>query len=228
MKPYREWVSGWPCSVRIIHRKTDMLLLSEVPIDPEPARRTIASLWEETELYLKSHPIFGMSLEPVDGMPGAPAIAVEMAQAGRAAGVGPMAAVAGAFAERVVRVYEGEMAAENGGDVFMRSNRERSLRVFSGNPKIQGPKIAIPPGSWGIATSSGKMGPSLSFGYSWAATVVAETGALADAWATRLGNEVRPGVEANDALRVIKGAEGVLGALVIADDWLAFFGLRLV
>ncbi len=227
MKPYRERVSGWPCELRVVHRKTDMLILSEIPLDPEPVRRTIARLWEELEAYLKGHPTFRMSLEPVEALPGAPAVAVEMANAASRAGVGPMAAVAGAFAEQVAREYEGEIAIENGGDAFVRTERERVFEVFAGNPKIPEMRIVLPPGSWGIATSSGRLGPSLSLGKAWAATVVAESAALSDAWATRLGNEVRPGSDPREALSVIRDADGITGALVIAEESVAIWGLRL-
>ncbi|MGC8893418.1 MAG: UPF0280 family protein [candidate division WOR-3 bacterium] len=227
MKPYRERVSGWPYRARIVHRKTDILLGSENPIDATPGARIIVSLWEEMEGYLERHPVFGRSLDPLEPLPGAPAVAINMAQAGKAAGVGPMAAVAGAFAERVVMAYHGDVAAENGGDVFMRTSRERVFEVFSGNPKLPGPRITVPPGSWGIATSSGKLGLSLSLGRAWAATVVAESGALADAWATRLGNEALLDNDPEGALLAIKGAEGVFGALVITEESLAVWGLKL-
>lgn len=227
MKPYREMVSGWAHAVSVVYRKSDLLILSDKPPDPEPGRRVIIRLWEELEAYLERHPVFGKSLEPVEPLANAPAIALEMAEASRAAGVGPMAAVAGAFAEQVAREYRGEIGVENGGDAFIRSKSERFFRVFSGNPKMPGPRIAIPPGPWGIATSSGKLGPSLSLGCAWAATVVSRTGALADAWATRLGNELRPGTDPKEALSVIRGSEGVLGALLIAEDSMAIWGLRL-
>lgn len=227
MKPYRERVSGWPYELRVVYRKTDMLILSETSISPEPARRTIARLWDELEAYLEEHPAFRMSLEPVEALPGAPAVAVEMAKAAGRAGVGPMAAVAGAFAECVAREYRGEITAENGGDAFVRTERERVLEVFAGNPKIPAIRIIIPRGSWGVATSSGRLGPSLSLGEAWAATVVAESAALADAWATRLGNELRPGSDPRDALSVIRSANGITGALVVADESVSIWGLRL-
>lgn len=227
MKTYRERLAGWPHYARLIHRKSDILIASESPIDPEIGRGVLLRLWEELSAYLKKDPLFGISLEPLSPKPNAPEIALEMAEAARQAGVGPMAAVAGAFAEHVASVYPGEICVENGGDVFLRSRRERHLEVFSGNPRIPSLRIALPPGSWGIATSSGRIGPSLSLGNAWAATVVARTGALADAWATRLGNEARPGVNPEEALSVIKGSEGVMGSVVVSDESLAVWGLRL-
>jgi|YNPNPStandDraft_1061719.scaffolds.fasta_scaffold10835_3 ApbE superfamily uncharacterized protein (UPF0280 family) len=228
MKTYRERLSCWPCYARLLYRKTDILIASESPIDPEMGKRVLVRLWNELTGYLRKDPLFGMSLEPVRPRHYAPEIAFEMAEAARQAGVGPMAAVAGAFAEGVARVYPGEICVENGGDAFIRSRRERHIEVLSCNPRIPSVRIALPSGSWGIATSSGKIGPSLSLGNAWAATVVARSGALADAWATRLGNEAGPGASPEKALSVIRGADGVLGGMVISDESLALWGLRLV
>jgi ApbE superfamily uncharacterized protein (UPF0280 family) len=45
----------------------------------------------------------------------------------------------------------------------------------------------------GCCTSSATVGPSVSFGVADAVTVFAADPALADAWATRLCNDLRPG-----------------------------------
>jgi hypothetical protein len=45
----------------------------------------------------------------------------------------------------------------------------------------------------GICTSSATVGPSVSFGTADAVTIFARDVALADAWATAICNEIRPG-----------------------------------
>ena len=58
-----------------------------------------------------------------------------MALAGQAAGVGPMAAVAGAVCEAVAAgVGDGvrELILENGGDLYVASARERIIGIFAG------------------------------------------------------------------------------------------------
>ncbi|MEO0140269.1 MAG: UPF0280 family protein [candidate division WOR-3 bacterium] len=227
MKPYRGRVSGWRHAIRIVYRHSDILLLSEEPIPSGPACERLKELWSELEGYIARHPIFKMSLEPVDPSPPVPDIVAKMCSAAEAAGVGPMAGVAGAFAEEICQAYEGDMAIENGGDVFIRTGEERVAEAFIGNPKLPSLRLVIPPGRWGIATSSGRLGPSLSLGNAWAATVVAESGALADAWATRLGNELGPGVPVREAMEAIKGQDGVLGAILAGDTEIAAWGLRL-
>jgi hypothetical protein len=80
------------------------------------------------ETYIASHPEFLTSLEPVTLKPGAPEIARRMARAAVLAGVGPMAAVAGAFAEEVGEVLtdcpdvivENSYEICNGAGLFLR------------------------------------------------------------------------------------------------------------
>jgi ApbE superfamily uncharacterized protein (UPF0280 family) len=95
----------------------------------------------------------------------------EMADATREVGVGPMAAVAGAIAESVGKEllpYSDEVIVENGGDIFLKTSKERFIGVYAGKSKFT-KKIAfsILPDETplGVCTSSGTVGHSLSFGY---------------------------------------------------------------
>jgi len=54
------------------------------------------------EDYIANHRDFRTSLEPLDPLAGAPLVAQRMARAARLAGVGPMAAVAGAIVSFVI------------------------------------------------------------------------------------------------------------------------------
>jgi ApbE superfamily uncharacterized protein (UPF0280 family) len=76
----------------------------------------------------------------------------------------------------------------------------------------------------GVCTSSGTVGPSLSFGRADAVTVVSPSGAVADAAATRIGNQVKRRGDINRALAVAPEIEGVLGAVIIMGDRVGAWG----
>ncbi len=139
------------------------------------------------------------SLEPLDRDLAAPPIAAAMLRAGEAAGVGPMAAVAGAIAEAVgkaVRATFGlaEIVVENGGDLWIDVRSPLVVSVYAGLSSLSRTfGVIVEPSlcPCGLACSSGTVGPSLSFGKADAAIVLCPDAAAADAWATSLGNRIR-------------------------------------
>lgn len=181
------------------------------------------------ETYIASHPEFLTSLEPVTLKPGAPEIARRMARAAVLAGVGPMAAVAGAFAEEVGEVLTDcpDVIVENGGDLYIRTTRERLVMVAAGlSPFSHRIAVRITPreSPLGVCTSSGTVGPSLSFGQVDAAMVKATSASLADAVATGAGNRVSTGDQLGAAIEYVQSIAGVTGILVIKDDRMAAWG----
>ena len=113
----------------------------------------------------------------------------------------------------------------------MVSYRTRRVAVFAGeSPLSMKVALEIHPEETplGVATSSGTVGPSTSFGRADAAAVIAPDAALADAVATALGNRVRGRGDMGPALEWALSVEGVRGALVIVGGSLAAKGkLRL-
>lgn len=186
------------------------------------ARRAI-----QTELALR--PEFGTSMAPLRDRPGASGIVRTMYAAGRRAGVGPMAAVAGAVAEFVSRDLlgaSGETIVENGGDIHLVSKQRRTVAVFAGRSPLSG-KLGIavpPPADLGVCTSSGTVGHSHSEGRADAAVVIADDCAFADAMATALGNRVRRPEDLPGAVEWALSVEGVRQALAIMGDALAVGG----
>jgi uncharacterized protein len=182
------------------------------------------------ENYIRSHPLFLHSLEPVKVEESAPPIVQVMARAARATGVGPMAAVAGAMAELVglrLLEYTAEVIVENGGDIFMKSARQRLVGVYAGSSPFTG-KLAVEIGpsytGRGVCTSSGTIGPSLSLGLADAAMIVSSSTALADAAATAVGNLVKSPGDIPAALERGRQIEGIDGILVIAGDSMGVWG----
>lgn len=196
----------------------------------EHVERLVLVLRHDLEMYIKIDPEFKTTLTPHIILPEAPPIAQLMAQAGNSTGVGPMAAVAGAFSEMVGKELSNlssEVIVENGGDIFLASNSTRLISVFAGLSVFSNRlAIEVPAGKTplGICTSSGTVGPSLSFGKADAAVVVAVSPALADAAASAVGNAVKTVHDVEKGIEIAKSLPNVLGALVIKDDKLAAWG----
>ncbi|WP_031515003.1 UPF0280 family protein [Desulfofalx alkaliphila] len=182
------------------------------------------------EQYIQRHPEFAKTLKPLSPLDGAPAMAVEMAEAAKLAGTGPMAAVAGAFAQYVGKRLLGrsrEVIIENGGDIYMRCTKKRKIGIFAGQSPFSN-KIAleIPPeqSPLGICTSSGTVGHALSFGTADAVVVLSPSAILADAVATASANMVKDVEDLQKAVDFATSIKGITGALAIKDDKMAVKG----
>lgn len=196
----------------------------------EDTERLVVKLRGDLETYGSLHSAFFSSLEPLTLLPKAPNIAKRMAEAAGQAGVGPMAAVAGAFAEEVGLFLEKiseNVIVENGGDLFVKTRTERIVAVFAGNSPFSNRiavKIKPEESSLGICTSSGTVGPSFSFGRADAAMVKARTAYLADAVASGVGNRVTDKDDLLTAIEYGQQIAGVKGILIIMEDKMAAWG----
>ncbi|HHV62913.1 MAG TPA: UPF0280 family protein [Firmicutes bacterium] len=213
--------------------ETDLLIKAGSDLR-DLALQAVIECRADLESYIARDPVFRTTLVPHRLLPGAPDIAVTMARAARLAGVGPMAAVAGAIAEWVGRRLlersdeaRGEVIVENGGDIFMASKRDRRVGIFAGDsPFTNRIAIEIPPSDMplGICTSAGTVGHSLSLGRADAAVALARDAALADAAATAIGNLVRTPEDIAGAMEFARQIKGLMGALVIKGDKMAIYG----
>jgi len=152
-----------------------------------------------------------------------------MARAADAVGVGPMAAVAGAVAEYVARglsEYSEEVIVENGGDLFLMGRAERTIALWAGEHGAQGVGLVVAGDMMplGVCTSSGRIGPSKSFGEADAVTVLAADAALADAAATALGNRVHGPADVEPVLAAAREIEGLLGVVASIDGHVGAWG----
>lgn len=181
------------------------------------------------EAYIRQHPAFETAMEPVDLLPEAPESAVRMARAARSAGVGPMAAVAGALAqlaaEAALAAGAGEVIIDNGGDLYLAGVDAVTLALETGTAglalALEVTRERMPVA---VCSSSGTMGHSLSLGTCDLATVVARDAALADAAATCAANRVRQVDDIDDALNSTLAIEGVQGVLIVKDDHIGLAG----
>lgn len=219
---------------QVRYKETDLDIgLPRVTFKPETIKKTeivIRKIRKELEEYIVRDPFFSTSLEPYKTLPGAPPIVEAMALAANLAGVGPMAAVAGAVSQYTARQIasdEEEIIVENGGDIYIVTKRNRTVGIFAGS-SVFSHRLAIrvePDMSpLGICTSSGTVGPSLSFGNADAAVILAENAPLADAVATAAGNLVQMPEDVEKAATMASTISGVMGAVIIAGDRMAVWG----
>ena len=194
------------------------------------ARKVLSNFRREIEDYIKSHPLFKSTLSPYSWDKKAPEIIKSMIKATNQCGVGPMAAVAGAIAEFVGKEllnYSAEVIIENGGDIFIKTNRVRKVSIFAGeSPLSQRIILKILPQKnyMGVCTSSGTVGPSLSFGKADAVTVISDSVLLADAAATAIGNIIKNEKDIDKGLIYAQKIKGVKGVVIIKDDKIGFWG----
>ena len=203
-------------------KETQCTLISDKQKAIQAAIESIKRNRQELEIYIRANPKFLYTLKPFPA-PEKPLVAKLMALAAEKAGVGPMAAVAGAIADLAVNdmTREGcEVAVvEDGGEISAVSNTPVDVAVAAGEEPLSkrfGFRLTEFP--IGVATSSGRFSHALSFGDAEAATVFCKNAALADAAATAVGNLVK-GEDVGAAIKagISKGlsVEGVEGVLVI-------------
>ena len=194
----------------------------------EVAKQAIREHRGHLERYIRSDPFFQITLEPYQAQKNVPEIVKRMCEASNAIGVGPMAAVAGAIAELAVeammRAGATHAIVDNGGDIALVNDVPIIVGIYAGDSPIQDLAMQIEPRDslMGICTSSGRIGHSISFGNSDAATVISSSAALADAAATALGNTIKKDIER--AFDGIKNIDGIDGALIIYGDSIGRWG----
>jgi len=206
-------------SFRAAVAQTDLWIAARRDLT-ELAIQSIRGHRRAIEDYIREHPAFATTLIPwPEGVFASP-IVERMVHASMAAGVGPMASVAGAIAQAVAEdlsPHSDRILVENGGDLFLIGDDSTVVGLWAGNSPLSGQLgLALHPGRGiSVCTSSGTVGPSLSYGRADCATVISRSGALADAAATELGNRVKVPDEIAAALDWALSVRGVIGAAVI-------------
>jgi len=215
------------CQFRI--GESNIMISSDKPIKTL-AKKFLVQIRCEIERYIKLQPEFSESFKPIKIKKNAPLIIKQMSKASHSANVGPMAAIAGAIAEELGNCLDkhvSELIIENGGDIFVNVKRQIVIGVRCHNKTIKdnlGILLNKKRGRCAICTSSGTIGHSFSYGKADAATVIAKNGAIADAWATRLGNEIKSQKDIKKALSLLKNIKDVSGALVLYKKTIAAWG----
>lgn len=219
------------CAFEVMVGETDLQIMAPRDLATE-ATDLVRQYRNQLENYISRYPEFLRSLTPLAVDRLAPPLVQQMMRAALAAGVGPMAAVAGTISEFVGQALLeacgiDEVVVENGGDIFMQRATDCTIAIFAGSSPLSqkvGVRIAGARMPLGVCTSSATVGHSLSLGRADAVTVLAASTALADAAATRLGNEVKGDGALPGALALAGRINGVEGVVIIKDEQLGAWG----
>lgn len=229
-RTYRHWVQGQGLvSFHVVVEETDLYIRASSNLQFE-ASNLVLKYRCILEDYIHQHPFFVSSLEPLIVSNDAPLIIREMATDTTKVGVGPMAAVAGAIAQFVAEEllqHSSEIIIENGGDIYLKSLKDRTVAIYAGSSPLSGKigleiKAAETPLS--ICTSSGTVGHSLSLGKADAVVVVSKSATLADAAATAIGNRIIHPEDIQAGVEFAKSTDNLLGAVIIKDDKIGIWG----
>ena len=182
------------------------------------------------ENYVSENPSFKTSLRAIPIKTSMPQIVKDMTEASLHTGIGPMSAVAGVISEYVAKdlaLHSEEVIVENGGDIYIMGKKERTAGIFAGKSRLS-EKLAIKISPsflpLAIATSSGTVGPSLSFGKADAVVVLSRSGSLADTVATALGNIVKSSDDFQKAIEMGQNIAGIDGFVIICEEKICIWG----
>ncbi len=188
--------------------------------------------------------LFKYSLEPIEinneiyKNNDMPEVIKKNLYAARCANVGPMASVAGAIAEilceKLINKFDAGII-ENGGDIALFGDRDFKVKIYAGNSVFSNkffillnPAKLLPNKILGVCTSSSSVGPSMSFGDSDATTIISNSPAIADAFATSLGNLVKNEKESIEkVIEYAKKFNEIYGICIIAKDKIGMWNVRL-
>jgi len=229
-RTYRHWIKDSDLvSFNVVVKQTNLYIRAQCDLNSK-ALKSVLKHRTSLEKYIKYHPLFLTTLQPYPVEEGAPTIVKEMSRASQLAGVGPMAAVAGAIAETVGRdllPLSPEVIVENGGDIFLKISQKRLVGIYAGQSPFTG-KIAleIKPQETplGICTSSATIGHSLNLGNADAIVALSPSTALADAIATAIGNSVKSREDISGAIEKAQGVKNLQGIVIIKGDEIGIWG----
>ena len=227
---YRRWQNPPGLHFFSVHyRETDLAIYAAQDLSHR-AYELVKQYRKHIEDTIKKHPEFKTSLSPVN-ITSSHSIINEMLEKATLTGVGPMAGVAGAMAEYVGKELlssTNEIIIENGGDIFIKTLKDRTVLVYAGEESPFKDMIRIKlrnrKNGFGVCTSSRSIGHSLSFGNTDAVVVIASSTIIADCLATALGNMVKRKDDIEEALKFAESFNEIEGGLIIIDDLMAAFG----
>lgn len=218
----------------IVHLETDLLIGISKGQDVEKirsyAQKVSQDLRTELDVFIHDHPSFQSSLSPLNYKKGLSNPIQELVLAGQYANVGPMAGIAGLFSMYVGQALASkfklkEIIIENGGDIYASILNELKVAIYAGKSVLSN-KLAlkIPPGEWGICSSSGTVGHSLSFGKADAVAIVSHDPPKADTLATALANRIQSKEDIQNVLDFSKQYDVISAIVIICEDQLGILG----
>jgi ApbE superfamily uncharacterized protein (UPF0280 family) len=119
-----------------------------------------------------------------------------------------------------------EAVVDNGGDIALKILDPVRVGIYTGKVGPDHFAFEFEPqlDSFAICTSSGTVGPSISFGRADAVVVIAADAPLADAAATALGNRIKTERDLAGAFDIFDCMDSLSGALAVVGHRFALWG----
>ena len=216
-----------------LEKESDVTIISESKTAIIRAKESLFMNRLVLEKFIKKNDNFHTSFSPIKFNTNFEIINL-MSEASVICDVGPMAAVAGALADLMLKamkvgdqidIIPAKIAlVENGGEIAVDSEENMKIALYAGLNELNlniGFMIEKKNCPIGIGTSSATIGHAISLGQADAVTIFARTATLADCAATRIANLVKGSdVEKSikNALDAVEDIEGVFGALISRDN----------
>ncbi|MCK9266112.1 UPF0280 family protein [bacterium] len=208
--------------------ETDLLVMSQKFLKRE-VQGEVVKQRDIIKRYIEENPEFYISFSPLICDTESRIIKL-MCLSSEMTDTGPMASVSGAIAEVVgEKLFSetDEIFIENGGDIYARMQNEFVVAIYAGTSpfsmrlgiKFKGGLLPL-----GIATSSGTVGHSFSYGNADAVTVVSRSATFSDGAATYFCNIVKDRIEKDKIEKEIKKFPFIEGMLIIKEREMFLWG----
>ncbi len=225
-RKYREWSNSNDLILSNVKDfESDLYILSESNVE-EIAIKEVRRIRNIIFKYGEENIDFFKSRIPLKVKDHDPKIIKHMKESSKKANVGPMASVAGAVNFYLSKKLENickTLIIENGGDLYIKSNKERIINIYAGESIFKDKIKIIEKGEIGICTSSGIMGHSLSFGKADAVVVKDKDTLVADSFATSIGNMIKTKEDIEKGLKFAK-KNNLEGVIIIAFNKIGIWG----
>lgn len=214
---------------RILYKYSDILVSSDKDVE-DRLKKLVKEVYSVLESHIKEDPSFQKSLSPVRSKPQYHPLIKKMCDKSAVFNVGPMATVAGAVCDFMAYGLDGLcrcLIIENGGDVFLKSDRDINMGVYLKNKHFADKlylRVKRDDMPCGLCSSSGSFGHSLSMGKSDLVTVLAESTISADGAATSAANSINSSEDISKAINIYKNIKDIRGILIVKDDKLGIWG----
>jgi ApbE superfamily uncharacterized protein (UPF0280 family) len=226
---YRSFIEGrefLKFEVRI--EETDLLIIAKRNLKEE-IYNEVKKQREILKEYIKKNPEFYYSFKPVIAKSNDEIIKL-MSESSFLTKTGPMASVAGAIAEITGKKFlnfSDEIIIENGGDIFAKMGRDFIVGIYAGSSPFSmkiGIKLKKREIPYGIATSSGTIGHSFSFGDADAVCVVSPSATLSDGSATYFGNLIKGKIDKEMIIKELNDFPFIEGIVIIRRKEIFLWG----
>lgn len=215
---------------RVIFKHSDLLIKSNKNIKNK-IELPLKEIYRKLEYCIENYPPFLKSLSPIKPKSYFPKIIKKMCEKSSIFGVGPMATVAGAVCEYCANYllnYCSRLIIENGGDVFIKINRDIDVAVYLKNRYFKDKirlKIKAKNIPCGLCSSSGSFGHSLSFGKSDLVVVMANSAITADGAATAIANKINSVADIQKSINYFKDLdESIKGIVIVKEKKIGLWG----